>query len=134
MVRAVKAGSRWPHSGVDELGPLLGCEPGALTVVDLCLVNPGPHRGLTQIEVLGYLADAAVALSAQLDGLSLELRVKDRRGRGGFFRSMVSILDILSGAVPLMVDVRQSEGSPDYLRCLARRPATPVVHKGLIFP
>jgi len=30
----------------------------------------------------------------------------------GFFRSMVSILDILSGAVPLMVDVRQTGGSP----------------------
>jgi hypothetical protein len=26
---------------------------------------------------------------------------------------MVSILDILSGAVPLMVDVRQSGGSPN---------------------
>jgi hypothetical protein len=37
--------------------------------------------------------------------------VNDRRGRG-FFRSMVSIVDILSGTVPLMVDVRQSGGSP----------------------
>jgi hypothetical protein len=37
--------------------------------------------------------------------------VNDRRGRG-LFRSMVSILDILSGAVPLMVDVRQTGGSP----------------------
>jgi hypothetical protein len=37
--------------------------------------------------------------------------VNDRRGRG-FFRSMVSILDILSGAVPLMVDVRQTGGRP----------------------
>src|SRR5208283_2510898 len=42
---------------------------------------------------------------------ALNSGVKDRRGRG-FFRSMVSILDILSGAVPLMVDVRQSGGSP----------------------
>jgi len=37
--------------------------------------------------------------------------VNDRRGRG-FFRSIVSILNILSGAVPLMVDVRQTGGSP----------------------
>jgi hypothetical protein len=37
--------------------------------------------------------------------------VNERRGRG-FFLSMVSILDILSGALPLMVDVRQTGGSP----------------------
>jgi hypothetical protein len=37
--------------------------------------------------------------------------VNDRRGRG-FLRSVVSILDILSGAVPLMVDVRQTGESP----------------------
>ena len=36
---------------------------------------------------------------------ALNSGVNDRRGRG-FFLSMVSILDILSGAVPLMVDVR----------------------------
>jgi hypothetical protein len=36
--------------------------------------------------------------------------VNDRRGRGFLF-SIVSILDILSGALPLMVDVRQN-GSP----------------------
>jgi len=41
--------------------------------------------------------------------------VNDRRGRG-FFRSIVSILNILSGAVPLMVDVRQTGGSPPHLR------------------
>jgi hypothetical protein len=41
--------------------------------------------------------------------------VNDRRGRG-FFRSMVSILNILSGAVPLMVDVRQTGGSPEFGR------------------
>jgi hypothetical protein len=38
--------------------------------------------------------------------------VNERRGRG-FFLSMVSILDILSGAVPLMLDVRQTGGSPN---------------------
>jgi hypothetical protein len=48
--------------------------------------------------------------------------VKDRRGRG-FFRSMVSILDILSGAVPLMVDVRQSGGSPLDCRHRLARPS-----------
>jgi hypothetical protein len=37
--------------------------------------------------------------------------VNDLRGRG-FLRSVVSILDILSGAVPLMVDVRQTGESP----------------------
>jgi hypothetical protein len=38
--------------------------------------------------------------------------VNDRRRRG-FFRSMVSMMDILSpGAEPLMVNVRQSGGSP----------------------
>jgi hypothetical protein len=38
--------------------------------------------------------------------------VNDRRGRG-FFRSMVSMMGILSGAAPLMVDVRQNGGRPD---------------------
>jgi len=37
--------------------------------------------------------------------------VNDRRVRG-FFRSMVSIVNILSGAMPLMVDVRQTGGGP----------------------
>jgi len=41
---------------------------------------------------------------------ALNSGVNERRGRG-FFLSMVSILDILSGAVPLMVDV-QTGGSP----------------------
>ena len=42
---------------------------------------------------------------------ALNSGVNDRRVRG-FFRSMVSIVNILSGALPLMVDVRQSGGSP----------------------
>jgi hypothetical protein len=37
--------------------------------------------------------------------------VNDRRARG-CLRSMVSMMDILPGAVPLMVDVRQSESGP----------------------
>jgi hypothetical protein len=37
--------------------------------------------------------------------------VNDRRARG-FLRSMVSMMDILSGAAPLMVDVRQSGSGP----------------------
>src|SRR5271165_1505989 len=53
---------------------------------------------------------------------ALNSGVKDRRGRGGFFRSMVSILDILSGAVPLMVDVRQSGGSPTHHLTAQGRP------------
>jgi hypothetical protein len=31
----------------------------------------------------------------------------------GFFRSLVSILDLPSGAVPMMVDLHQFGGSPD---------------------
>jgi hypothetical protein len=42
---------------------------------------------------------------------ALNSGVNDLRGRG-FLRSVISILDILSGAVPLMVDVRQTGGSP----------------------
>ena len=95
----------------DELGSLLGCQPGSLAGIRLFLVHPGLHSRLTQIEVLGYLADAAVALAAQLDDLSFELR-GERPTRTGFLRSMVSILDILSGAAPLMVDVRQTGGGP----------------------
>jgi hypothetical protein len=37
--------------------------------------------------------------------------VNDRRARG-FLRSMVSMMDILPGAAPLMVDVRQSGSGP----------------------
>jgi hypothetical protein len=37
--------------------------------------------------------------------------VNDRRARG-LLRSMVSMMDILSGAAPLMVDVRQSGSGP----------------------
>ena len=40
----------------------------------------------------------------------LNARVNDRRGR--FFRPIVSIVDILSGATPLIVDVRQTGSSP----------------------
>jgi hypothetical protein len=36
--------------------------------------------------------------------------VKDRRGR--FVRPIVSIVDILSGATPLIADVRQTGSSP----------------------
>ena len=49
---------------------------------------------------------------------ALNSGVNERRGRG-FFLSMVSIVDILSGAVPLMLDVRQTGGSP--LEDLRRR-------------
>jgi len=63
---------------------------------------------LRQVEVPGHLADRTVAGSAALDDLSLELR-GERPTRTG--RSMVSILDIF-GAVPLIVDVRQTGGGP----------------------
>ena len=38
---------------------------------------------------------------------ALNSGVNDRRGRD-FFRSMVSMMGILSGAAPLMLDVRQN--------------------------
>jgi len=40
--------------------------------------------------------------------------VNDRRRRG-FFRSILSMMGILSGAAPLMVDVRQTGGSPTFV-------------------
>jgi hypothetical protein len=43
---------------------------------------------------------------------ALNSGVNDRRGRD-FFRSTVSMIGILSGAAPLMVDVRQTGASPD---------------------
>ena len=95
----------------DELFTLLGRQPRALALVDFGLFHPGADVRLGQIEVPGHLADAAIAAPAQLDDLSLELR-SERATRRGFFLSMVSILDILSGAVPLMLDVRQTGGSP----------------------
>lgn len=104
----------------DELGSLLGCQPGSLAGIRLFLVHPGLHSRLTQIEVFGYLADAAIALAAQLDDLSFELR-GERPTRTGFLRSMVSILDILSGAVPLMVDVRQTGESPHWWKVPSER-------------
>jgi len=69
------------------------------------------HRRLGQVEVPGYLADRAVAAFAALDDLGLELRGERPTGRG-FFRSMVSMMDILSGAASLMVDVRQTGVGP----------------------
>jgi hypothetical protein len=44
--------------------------------------------------------------------------VNDRRGRA-FFRSMVSMMGILSGAAPLMVDVRQTGERPGHRMMLA---------------
>ena len=58
--------------------------------------HPGLRRGLSQIEVPGHLADRAVADTATLDDLSLELRGERPTGRG-FFRSMVSMMGIFSG-------------------------------------
>ena len=42
---------------------------------------------------------------------ALNSGVNERRGRGFLF-AMVSIMDILSGASPLIVDVRQTDASP----------------------
>jgi hypothetical protein len=41
--------------------------------------------------------------------------VNDRRRRG-FLPAIVSIVDILSGAAPLMVDVRQTGSGPGSIR------------------
>ena len=57
-----------------ELGPLLSSQAGALTLADLSLLYPAAHVRLGQIEVSGHLADAAIAATAQLDDLRLELR------------------------------------------------------------
>ena len=45
---------------------------------------------------------------------ALNSGVNDRRARG-LFRSMVSMMGILSGAEPLMVDVRQTGASPRFV-------------------
>jgi hypothetical protein len=74
-------------------------------------LHPRSHRRLGQVEVPRDLADRAVAALAQLDDLGLELRGERSTGTGFLF-SIVSILDILSGALPLMVDVRQNGESP----------------------
>jgi|ERR1022692_4256241 hypothetical protein len=60
----------------------LGGETGAFTLVDLGLLHPVAHVGLGQIEVLGDLADAAIAAPAELDDLSLELRSERPTGAG----------------------------------------------------
>jgi hypothetical protein len=57
------------------------------------------------------MAHAAIAALAQLTISALNSGVNDRQGRG-FCLSLVSIVDNLSGAVPLMVDVRQTGGRP----------------------
>jgi hypothetical protein len=48
---------------------------------------------------------------AQLDDLGLELR-RERPARARLLAFHVSMMDILPGAVPLMVDVRQSRSDP----------------------
>jgi hypothetical protein len=73
--------------------------------------TPGAHVGLGQIEVPVHVADAAIAAPGRLDELRFELRRERATGRG-FFLSIVSILNIHSCAVRLMLDVRQSGGSP----------------------
>lgn len=71
----------------------------------------GPHCGLGQIEAADHLTDRAVVSAVQLDDLSLERRVeRPIRSLGpGFWSSM---LNILSGVMPQIVDVGNSGGCP----------------------
>ena len=57
-----------------ELDPLLGGQTGPFAGIGLGLAHPRSNRRFTEVEVPGHLADAAIAASAQLDDLSLELR------------------------------------------------------------
>src|SRR5664280_648628 len=57
-----------------ELSPLLGRQTGPVTGIGLGLDHPRPHCRLTEVEVPGHLADAAIAALTALDDLSLELR------------------------------------------------------------
>ena len=67
--------------------PILPPQPGqfltliagqalSTALVDLGLLDPAPDRLLGQVQISGHLADRAVAGSAQLDDLGLELGVK----------------------------------------------------------
>src|SRR5664280_2042454 len=94
-----------------ELSPLLGRQTGPVTGIGLGLDHPRPHCRLTEVEVLATWPMLRSPRLQRSTISALNSGVNDRRGRG-FFRSMVSILDILSGALPLMVDVRQTGGSP----------------------
>jgi hypothetical protein len=83
-----------------------------MAVIDVGLFDPPPHRRLGQIEVLRDLGYRAVALGALLDDVGLELPC-ERTTRPGFFLfATVSMMGILSGASPLIVDVRQTGSGP----------------------
>ncbi len=73
-------------------------------------VDSRPGR-LGQVVVPGHLADGSVTVSAVLDNLGLEVR-GERPAGTGFFLSMVSIIGILSGALHLTVEVRQTGRNP----------------------
>lgn len=96
----------------DQLVPLHRGRSRPLAVIDVGLPNPLPHRRLSQVEVPGHLADRAVPAVALLDDVGLEPR-RDERRRRCFFFATVSMMGILSGAEPLIVDVRQTGSAPE---------------------
>ena len=55
---------------------------------------------------------------------ALNSGVNERRGRGFFFAT-VSILDILSGATPHLVDVRQTVLTPESMTTMVDPPSAP---------
>src|SRR5512132_4278180 len=80
----------------------------AIAAVSFGLPDPFADRGLGQVKVAGDLPDRAVTLLAQLHNLGLELG-RERPTRP---RPMVSMMDILPGAAPLMSGVRQTGSGP----------------------
>ena len=116
--------SRCPHAGpgspgaAGEHGPLLGRQTGPFAGVGLGLVHPRAHHRLTEIEVPGHWADTAIAAPAQFDDLSLELRA-ERPPATGILAFHGLRFGHHYGACALIVDVRQTGGSPaPSSRCL----------------
>jgi hypothetical protein len=72
-----------------EFGPLFGGESWALTLVDLGLLDPGPHVGLGRSKSLATWPMLRSPRWHSSTISALNSGVNDRRGRG-FFLSMVS--------------------------------------------
>jgi hypothetical protein len=101
-----------------HLGPLRGRQPvSPCALVALGLLEPLPHGRLGEVQVPGHAARGAAGWRTSATFSALNSGVNDRRRRGSL-PAIVSIVDILSGATPLIADVRQTGSIP------GRRPPT----------
>src|SRR5438477_1793312 len=94
-----------------ELLSLSGREPVVTAGVDVGLAHPVPNRGLGQVHLSGDGAHRLAAAADELDHLGLEL-CGEAPTRSPLLRS-TGHQDILSGASPHTLGVRQTGSSPE---------------------